>query len=105
MILCKGITFSEHLLHAQTNNNFGRTHRHKFRCLVPLGGCACILRDEFTKIYARSHKISFIHAHILQRLKTYTFTAIIALKNLSKLNKCAISSVNLLLANIKRDFD
>ena len=58
MILCKGITFSEHLLHAHTNNNFGRTHRHKIRCLVPPGGCAFILSDEFTKIYARSHKMS-----------------------------------------------
>ena len=25
--------------------------------------------DEFTKIYARSHKMSFIHVHILQRPK------------------------------------
>ena len=67
LILCRGITFSEHLLH--TNYNFGRTHRHKFRRLVPPSGCACILRDEFTKIYARSHKMSFIHVHILQRPK------------------------------------
>ena len=45
LILCKGITFSEHLLHAYTNYNLGRTHRHKFRRLVPLCGCACILRE------------------------------------------------------------
>ena len=61
LILCKGITFSEHLLHAHTNYNFGQTHRHKFRRLVQLGGYACISRDEITKIYARSHKMSFIH--------------------------------------------
>ena len=53
----------------QSNYNFGRTHRHKSRRLVQLGGCVCILRDEFVKIYARSHKMSFIHVHILQRLK------------------------------------
>ena len=69
LTLCKGITFSEHLLHAHTNYNFGRTHRHKFRRLVPLGGCACILRDEFTEIYVGSHKMSFIHVHILQHPK------------------------------------
>ena len=63
------ITFSEHLLHAHTIYNFGRTHKHKFRCLVSLSSCACILRDEFTKIYARSHTMSFIHVHILQHLK------------------------------------
>ena len=61
MTLCKGITFSDYLLHAHTNYNFGGTHRHKCKRLVPLGGCACILRDEFTKIYTRSHKMSFIH--------------------------------------------
>ena len=27
------------------------------------------LRDGFTKIYARSHKMTFINLHILQRLK------------------------------------
>ena len=69
LILCKGIIFSKHLLHAHKNYNFRRTHRHKFRRLVPLGGCACIFRDEFTKIYARSHMMSFIHEHILQRPK------------------------------------
>ena len=69
LTLCKGITFSDYLLHAHTNYNFGRTHRHKFRRLVPLGGCACILRDEFTKIYTRSHKMRFIHVHIIQRPK------------------------------------
>ena len=69
LTLCKGITFSDYLLHAHTNYNFGRAHRHKFRRLVPLGGCAFILRDEFTKIYTRSHKMSFIHVHIIQRLK------------------------------------
>ena len=42
---------------------------HKFRCLVPLAGCACILRDEITKIYTRSHKMSFIHVHIIQHPK------------------------------------
>ena len=51
------------------NYNFGRTHRHKFRRLVPLAGCACILRDEFMKIYTRSHKMSFIHVHMIQRPK------------------------------------
>ena len=69
LTLCKGITFSDYLLHAHTNYNFGRTHRHKFRRLVPLAGCACILRDEFTKIYTRSHKMSFIHVHMIQRRK------------------------------------
>ena len=69
LTLCKGITFSDYLLHALTNQNFGRTHRHKFRPLVPLAGCACIFRDEFTKIYTRSHKMSFIHVHIIQRPK------------------------------------
>ena len=34
-----------------------------------VGGCACNLRDEFMKIYTRSHKMSFIHVHILQRPK------------------------------------
>ena len=29
LTLCKGITFSDYLLHAHTNYNFGRTHRHK----------------------------------------------------------------------------
>ena len=38
LILGKGISFSEHLLHAHTNYNFERTHRHKFRRLVPLCG-------------------------------------------------------------------
>ena len=70
LILCRGIAFLEYLLHAHTNYNFGRTHRHKFRGLVPLGGCACVLRDEFTEIYARSHKMSFIYVHILQRPKS-----------------------------------
>ena len=56
-------------LHAHTNYNFGRTHRHKFTRLVPLGCCACILREEFMKIYSRSHKMSFIQVHILQRQK------------------------------------
>ena len=69
LTLCKGITFSDYLLHAHSNYNFGRTQRHKFRCLVPLIGCECILRDEFTKIYLRSHKMSFIHVHIIQHPK------------------------------------
>ena len=69
LTLCKGITFSEYLLHAHTNYKFGRTHRHKFRRLVLLGGYACILRVEFTKIYTRSHKMSFIHVPILQHPK------------------------------------
>ena len=34
LTLCKGITFSDYLLHAHTNYNFGRTHGHKFRHLV-----------------------------------------------------------------------
>ena len=34
LTLCKGITFSDYLLHAHTKYNFGRTHRHKFRRLV-----------------------------------------------------------------------
>ena len=69
LTLCKGITFSDYLLHGHTNYNFGWTHRHKFRRLVPLAGCACILRDEFTKIYTRLHKMSFIHVHMIQRPK------------------------------------
>ena len=48
LTLCKGITFSDYLLHAYTNYNLGWTHSHKFRRLVPLAGCACILRDVFT---------------------------------------------------------
>ena len=87
LTLCKSITFSDYMLHAHANYNFGQTHRHKFRCLVPLAGCACILSDEFTKIYTRSHKMSFIHVHIIQRPKANKFTAIRALKNLSKLKK------------------
>ena len=101
LALCKGITFSDYLLHADTNYNFGRTHRHKFRRLVPLGGCACILMDEYTKIFTGSHKISFIHVHILQRPKAIYVSSIRALKNLLKLNKCTISSIYLLFANIK----
>ena len=69
LTLCKFITFSDYLLHAHTNYNFGQTHRHKFRRLVPLAGCASILSREFTKIYTRSHKMSFIHVHIIQRPK------------------------------------
>ena len=105
LILCKGITFSEHLLHAQISYNFGQRHKHKFSRLVPLGDCACILKNEFMKIYARSHKMSFIHhVYILQHLKAIYVYAIRALKNLSKMNKCAISSVYLVLANIKGTF-
>ena len=69
LTLRKGITFSDYLLHSYTNYNLGQTHRHRFRRLVPLAGCACILRDEFTKKYAWSHKMSFIHVHIIQRPK------------------------------------
>ena len=101
LTLCKGITFSDYLLHAHANYNFGRTYRHKFRRLVPLGGCACILMDEFTKIFTGSHKMSFIHVHILQRPKAiYVWLAIRPLKNLSKLKKC-ISAV----CKHKRDFN
>ena len=46
------------------------------------GGCACILRDEFTKIYTRSHKMSFIHVHILQHPKAIHVNGY---KSLSKL--------------------
>ena len=89
LILCRGITFSEHLLHAHTDYNFGRTHRHKFRRLVPLGGCACILRDEFTKIYARSQKVSFIHVHILQRPKAIYVYGYKSVEEPVKAKKCA----------------
>ena len=34
LTLCKGITFSDYLLHVHTNYNFGWTHRHEFRRLV-----------------------------------------------------------------------
>ena len=34
LTLCKGITFSEYLLHAHTNCYLGWTHWHKFRHLV-----------------------------------------------------------------------
>ena len=104
LILCKGINFSEHLLHAHTNYNFGRTHRHKFRHLVPLGGYACILRDEFTKIYARSQKMSFKHVHILQHPKAIYIYVYKSVEEPVKAQKSKISSIYLLLANIKGTF-
>ena len=101
MTLCKGITFSGYLLHAHTNYNFGWTHRHKFGRLVPLGGCACILRDEFKKIYTRSHKMSFIHVHIIQRPKAIHVYRYKSVEEPVKAKKCTISSIYLLLVNIK----
>ena len=86
----QGITFSDYLLHAHTNYNFGRTHRHKFRRLVPLAGCACILRDEFTKIYTRSHKMSFIHVHMIQRPKAIHVYGYKSVEELVKAKKIAI---------------
>ena len=102
LTLCKGITFSDYLLHAHTNYNFGRTHRHKFRRLVPLAGCACILRDEFTKIYTRSHKMSFIHVPMIQRPKAIHVYGYKSVEEPVKAKKCTNSSIYLLFANIKR---
>ena len=101
LTLCKGITFSDHLLHAHTNYNFALTHRHKFRRLVPLGGCACILRYQFMKIYTRSHKMSFIHVHILQRPKAIYVYGYKSVEEPGKAKKCTISFIYLLFANIK----
>ena len=102
LTLCKGITFSDYLLHSYTNYNLGQTHRHKFRRLVPLAGCACILRDEFTKIYALSHKMSFIHVHIIQRPKAIHVYSYKIVEEPVKAKKCTISSIYLLFANIKK---
>ena len=103
LTLCKGITFSDYMLHAHTNYNFGRTHRHKFRRLVPLAGCACILSDEFTKIYTRSHKMSFIHVHIIQRPKAIQVYGYMSVEEPVKAKKnCTISSIYLLFTNIKK---
>ena len=102
LTLCKGITFSDYLLHAYTNYNLGQTHRHRFRRLVPLAGCACILRDEFTKIYARSHKMSFIHVHIIQRPKAIHVYGYKSVEEPVKAKKSTISSIYLLFANIKK---
>ena len=102
LTLCKGITFSGYLLHAHTNYNFGRTHRHEFRRLVPLAGCACILRDEFTKKYTRSHKMSFINVHLIQRPKAIHVYGYKSVEEPVKAKKCTISSIYLLFANIKR---
>ena len=102
LTLCKGITFSDYLLHAHTNYNFGRTHRHKLRCLVSLADCACILRDEFTKIYTRSHKMSFIHLHIIQRPKAIHVYGYKSVEEPVKAKKCTISSIYLLFANMKK---
>ena len=101
LTLCKGITFSDYLLHAHTNYNFGWAHRHKFRRLVPLAGCACILRDELTKIYTRSHKMSCIHVHIIQRPKAIHVYGYKSVEEPVKAKKCTISSIYLLFANIK----
>ena len=91
-----------HVLHAHTNYNFGRTHRHKFRRLVPLAGCACNLRDEFTKKYTRSHKMSFIHVHLIQRPKAIHVYSYKSVEEPVKAKKCTISSIYLLFPNIKR---
>ena len=103
LTLCKGITLSDYLLRAHTNYNFGRTHRHKFRHLVPLAGCACILRDAFTKIYTRSNKMSFIHVHIIQRPKAIHVYGYKRVEEPVKpKKKCTISSIYLLFENIKK---
>ena len=101
LTLCKGITFSDYLLHAYTNYEFGRTQRHTFRSLVPLGGCACILRDEFTKIETMSHKMSFKHVHIIQRQKAILVYGYRSVEEPVKAKTCTISSIYLLFANIK----
>ena len=102
LTLCRGITISDYLLHAHTNYNFGRTHRHKFRCLVSLADCACILKDEFKIIYTRSHKMSFIHVHIIQRPKAIHVYGYKSIEEPVKAKKCTISSIYLLFANIKK---
>ena len=96
------LTLCKYLLHAHTNYNFGRTHRHKFRRLVPLAGCACILRDECTKIYSRSRKMSFIHVHIIQHPKAIHVYGYMSVEEPVKAKKCTISSIYLLFANIKK---
>ena len=103
LTLCKFIPFLDYLLHAHTNYNFGQTHRHKLRRLVPLAGCASILRDEFTKIYTRSHKMSFIHVYIVQRPKAIHVYSYKSVEEPVKAKKnCTISSIYLLFANIKK---
>ena len=66
-----------------------------------LGGSACILKDEFTKIYTRSHKMSFIHVHILQSPKVIHVYGYKSVEEPVKAKKCTISSLYLLFANIK----
>ena len=66
-----------------------------------LGGCACILSDEFTKLYTRSHKMSFIHVHILQRPKAIHVKGYKSVIEPVKAKKCIIYSIYLLFANIK----
>ena len=67
-----------------------------------LGGCACILSDEFMKIYTRSHKMSFIHVHLLQRPKAIHVNGYKSVEEPVKAKKCTISSIYWLFANIKR---
>ena len=66
-----------------------------------LGGCASILRDQFTKIYTRSHKLSFMHEHILQSPKAIHVNGYKSVEEPVKAKICPISSIYLLFANIK----
>ena len=58
-----------------------------------LGGCAYIVRDEFMKIYSRSHKMSFIHVRILQRPKAIHVNSYKSVEEPVKAKKCTISSI------------
>ena len=53
------------------------------------------------KIYARSHKMSFIHVHILQRPKAIYVYGYKTVEEPVKAKKCTISSIYLMLANIE----
>ena len=51
--------------------------------------------------YARSHKMSFIQVHILQRPKAIHANGYKSVEEPVKAKKCTISSIYLLFANIK----
>ena len=53
------------------------------------------------KIYTRSHKMSFIHVHILQRPKAIHVNSYKSVEEPVKAKKYTVSSIYLLFANIK----
>ena len=57
---------------------------------------------EFTKIYTRLHKMSFIHVHMIQRPKAIHVYGYKSVEEPVKAKKCTISSIYLLFSNIKR---